>query len=130
MIAQSAPVLTGIRHMVTHHERTTALAAGWLSWNAGMAVETTTGNTGLGVWAQLGVAGLIVVAIMFMLRRSDQRDNAKDACLSVQKPLDHDCPASKHRTSSRSWPNRPPADRSLSSATRVTHSPPFDDNPI
>ncbi len=83
MIAQSAPVLTGIRHMVTHHERTTALAAGWLSWNAGMAVETTTGNTGLGVWAQLGVAGLIVVAIMFMLRRSDQRDNAKDKAIAA-----------------------------------------------
>jgi len=83
VIAQHAPIVSGIRHIVTNHERTTAVLTGWVSWNAGMAVETATGDTGLGVWAQLGVAGLIVVAILFMLRRSDRRESAKDEAIAA-----------------------------------------------
>ena len=78
MIAQSTPVLSSIRHIVTEHERATALLTGWVSWNAGMAVETATGDTALGIWTQLGVAGLVIVGLLFMLRRSDRREGAKD----------------------------------------------------
>lgn len=72
-----------LTYVVHHHHRLTAVASGYLTWSAGMAVETTTGDTGLGVWAQLGVAGLIVVAILFMLRRSDRREAAKDAAIAL-----------------------------------------------
>lgn len=63
-----------LRYLATHHERFTAALGGWLAWNVGIAVETATGDGGLGVLAQLGVAGLIVAALLFMLRRSDGRD--------------------------------------------------------
>lgn len=68
----------GLRYIVAHHDRIVALVSGWLTWNAGMAVAVATGDNELGLWTQLGVAGLIVVAIMSMLRRSDRRDAAKD----------------------------------------------------
>lgn len=72
----------GLRYIVAHHEWVTALVSGWLSWNAGMAVAVATDDNGLGVWTQLGVAGLIVIAIMVMLRRSDKRDAVKDRLIA------------------------------------------------
>lgn len=82
MISAAAGHHLGLRHLVTHHEWVTALASGWVSWNAGVAVAVATDDNGLGLWTQLGVAGLIVVAIMFMLRRSDRRDAAKDRVIA------------------------------------------------
>ena len=51
---------------------------GWVTWNAGMAVDTATGSTDAGVWTQLGVAGLVIIAALYMLRRSDNRETVKD----------------------------------------------------
>lgn len=81
MITQTAPILSGIRHMVTHHERTTAIFGAYFSWSVGRVAETATGDAGLGLWTQLGVAGLVVVAILFMLRRSDRREAKKDRAI-------------------------------------------------
>ena len=66
-----------LRHLATQHDAPTAVLVALISWNVGMAVDTTTDSTGLGLLANLGTAGLIVVAILFMLRRSDNRE-AKD----------------------------------------------------
>lgn len=71
-----------IRAALLHHDWTAALVSGWVSFSTGRIVAATTGDTGLGLWAQLGVAGLIVVAIMFMLRRSDRREAAKDTAIA------------------------------------------------
>jgi lipoprotein signal peptidase len=69
------------RYLVLHHEWATSIFVGVVTWNVGMAVSTATDSNGLGIWAQLGVAGLIVVAILLMLRRSDRRDAAAQAAL-------------------------------------------------
>lgn len=76
--------IEAIRHVATHHHRVTAWAGGFVTWNLGMAVETATNNDGLGVFTQLGVAGLIVIALLYMLRRSDVRDAERIKDLKAQ----------------------------------------------
>lgn len=81
-------MIAALQHMTTHHQRLAALVAGWLSWNAGMAVDTATGNTEAGVWTQLGVAGLVIVAALYMLRRSDSREATDRAAIDkVEREL-------------------------------------------
>ena len=82
MIGASAETHYSLRYIIMHHDWAVALMSGWLSWNTGMAVAVATDDNGLGVWTQLGVAGLVVVAILFMLRRSDRRDAAKDRVIA------------------------------------------------
>lgn len=81
---QTMTALDAVRYVATHHQRTTAWMGGFVSWNIGMAVETATGNDGLGIFTQLGVAGLIVVALLYMLRRSDARDAERVKDLKAQ----------------------------------------------
>ena len=76
--AASAGCPHGVRYLVMHHDWAVAIASGWVSLSVGAVVAVATDDNGLGLWTQLGVAGLIVVAIMFMLRRSDRREMAKD----------------------------------------------------
>lgn len=67
-------MLAAIRHLAIHHDRALAWCVAYISWSAGMAVDTATGNTEAGLLTNLGVAGLIVWAVLYMPRRSDARD--------------------------------------------------------
>ena len=71
-------MITHLYHLLSDRYRVLALLTGMLSWNAGMAVDSATGSTDAGVWTQLGVAGLVIVAALYMLRRSDNREGVKD----------------------------------------------------
>lgn len=77
-------MIAAVRHLASHHERLLAWFVAYISWSAGMAVDTATGNTGMGLLTNLGVAGLIVVAVLYMLRRSDVRDAERIKDLKAQ----------------------------------------------
>lgn len=64
-------------HLAQYHRGILSVWAGGTSWALGMAADTATGNTGLGLLTNLGVAGLIVAAILYMLRRSDIHDGQR-----------------------------------------------------
>ena len=66
-----------IAHLAHHHPGALSVWAGGTSWAMGMAADATTGNTGVGLLTNLGVAGLIVAAILYMLRRSDAHDGQR-----------------------------------------------------
>jgi len=71
-------MITHLYQMLSDRYRVLAMLTGMLSWQAGMAVDSATGSTDAGVWTQLGVAGLVILAALYMLRRSDTREGVKD----------------------------------------------------
>lgn len=73
-MSHAMTAMDAARYIATNHHRATAGVAGLVTWNFGMAVETATGDGGLGVLAQLGVGGIIVAFLLYMLRRSDGRE--------------------------------------------------------
>lgn len=60
--------------LCTHHRPAVSLMVGAVSGAAGVTTDAATGEPGFGLLAQLGVASLVVVAVLYMLRRSDARD--------------------------------------------------------
>lgn len=66
-----------IAYLAQYHRGILSAWAGAISWAVGMATDAATGNTGLGLLTNLGVAGLVVLAILYMLRRSDVHDGQR-----------------------------------------------------